>query len=98
MMIKIKMDRKPHWLVMDKVRAVDYKYMDSKKGKELCVINRKQNVPVRWIENYEEIKNERIAMMVVKYKDKPDEMIFTDDTIYILNDDGKTCESVGVYN
>jgi len=101
MMIKIRIGKeKTHWLVIDNVKDIEYEYRDAKESYELYKINKQQQVPVRWIEHFsmKDLKGRKVAMVTVRYKDCPDEIIFTDDSIYILNDEGKTCDSVGVYN
>jgi hypothetical protein len=41
-------------------------------------------------------KEKRIIKIVITYKNKKEETIYTDDTVYILNNDGKTCEKIGI--
>lgn len=41
-------------------------------------------------------KERRIIKIVITYKDGTEEMIYTDDTVYIMNDNGKTCDTIKV--
>jgi len=88
------MQKHTHWLIVDRVETAEYQYLPEDKGKSLADANTKENVPVRWIDNYGELENKRVAFLIVKYEHKPDELIFTDDRVYILNDKGDTVDKI----
>lgn len=41
-------------------------------------------------------EEKRIIKIVITYKNGKEETIYTDDMVYILNNDGKTCEKIGI--
>jgi len=87
MILKLRTGIKEHtsWKLIDKIKQVDYRYMDEpeKFGKDDNYINLHPN-----------IKNKTIVQIIICFENGLGEVIFTDDIVYILNDKGKTCDSV----
>jgi len=104
MMMKIKKGLKSKWLVLDKIKAIEYEYTHrtnaQKVFEDLKGSSNKHNKNEMWIENYSIIdeKPKHLALIKVTYENDETGWIITDDAVYVLNNEGKTCDSVGVYN
>lgn len=75
------------WKLIDNVKQVDYKYIDEPKefGKEDEYIN-----------NFPDVEDKRIVQIIIQFGNKLGRVIFTDDAVYILNDAGKTCDTINI--
>lgn len=93
MMMKIKVG--DTWRVTDGVIEIRYSYENEEVAKALLGDESRRDT---WIDNYGKLENKKVAVILVYFKDRQDELIITDDSIYILNNEGRTCEHVGVYN
>lgn len=77
------------WRILDEIKQIDYKYMDepkdlkSIKESEMVYINTNPNLP-----------NKRIVEIWITYKKGTTDIMYTDDIFYIMNDMGKTCDTV----
>ena len=80
-------DKYLSWRIIDYVKRVDYRYIDEPKefGEGDDYINVFPNV-----------KNKRITEIVIVYEGELRKMIWTDDSVYIMNDNGKTCDTINV--
>ena len=89
MILKLRtgIDLKTSWRIIDNIKQVDYKYIDEPKkfGKEDYYIN-----------NFPGVEDKRIVEITVSYTRGFHDVIFTDDMVYILNDAGKTCDTINV--
>lgn len=74
------------WKLIDKIKQIDYKHIDEPKkfGKDDEYIN-----------NFPNVENKRIVQLIIQFENKLGRVIFTDDMVYILNNEGKTCDSIG---
>lgn len=100
MMLKIKIGKGTNWRVVDNVKSIHYDYIDEKEAAKRRAENAKSQIPIYNVNNYGGPGSEievRICEVIVNYNDKSWEAIYTDDTIYVLNNEGKTCDSVGVF-
>jgi len=86
MFLKFRTGEKEHtsWKVIDKIKQVDYRYMDEPEFGE------KDN----YINVFPGVKNKTIAQVIIRHDDGYGEEIYTDDIVYILNDKGHTCDSI----
>lgn len=88
MFLKFRTGEKGHtsWKVIDKVKQVDYRYMDEPEFGEND----------NYINVFPDVKNKTIAQVIIKHDSGLREEIFTDDIVYILNDKGHTCDTINV--
>uniref|UniRef100_A0A6H1ZS74 Uncharacterized protein n=1 Tax=viral metagenome TaxID=1070528 RepID=A0A6H1ZS74_9ZZZZ len=86
MILKLKtgIDKNLGWKVIDNIKQIDYKYIDEP-AKEPGII---------YINTYPTLSDKRIVEMTILYKNGYMEIIYTDDMVYVLNDDGKTCDRI----
>lgn len=89
MFLKLRTGREKNlgWKLIGNVLSVDYKYVDE--PKELPA-------GTRYINTYHELPNKRVTEITIYYKSGPREILYTDDMVYILNDDGKTCDTINI--
>ena len=77
--------------LIDNIKAIEYKYMDEPKNiKEL------KESKILYINTYPNISDKVVVEINIQYEDGFFDMIFTDDMVYIMNDNGKTCDSINV--
>ena len=80
------------WRLLDKIKKVDYEFVD-----EEFVLKRKaKNDPVIYVNNYPNVSNKRVTEIYVVYEDGLGDMFYTDDMVYIMNDNGKTCDTINI--
>lgn len=85
------------WRLLDKIKKIDYKYVD-----ESVVIARKKKDPTLfYINTYsgtvpEEGKNKRVLEIYIVFEDGFGDIFYTDDMVYIMNDNGKTCDTINI--
>ncbi len=75
------------WKLIDKIKQIDYRYIDEPKkfGKEDYYIN-----------NFPGVEDKRIVQITIAYENGLHDVIFTDDMVYIMNDIGKTCDTINI--
>jgi hypothetical protein len=84
--------------MIDKVARVDWEFVDKtpelrKHAEKACMM---------WIDSHPrdipKAGRKRIAEIHIVYEgeDKRFESFYTDDMVYIMNDDGKTCDTINV--
>lgn len=99
MMLKIRSknpDKGIAWKLIDNVKEMNYEYMSPTKAEEIK--DKCKETPSYYFRNFKscgELK--RVCLIWVEKNDNTKLLITTDDTVYVLNDAGRTCESVGVY-
>lgn len=104
MILKIRM-RESHgngvsWRLLDKISKVDYMHIDEKIALERQV----KNFGVLYINTYPLQKidgkvsklNKKIAEVCFTFESGLSDMFYTDDMVYIMNDNGKTCDTINV--
>ena len=80
------------WRLLDKIKKIDYEYVD-----EAFVIAKKaKNDPVIYVNNYPKVENKRVTEIYIVYENGFGDMFYTDDMVYIMNDNGKTCDTINV--
>jgi len=85
------------WRLLDKIKKIDYKYVD-----ESVVIERKKKeAKIFYINTYqkttpEEGKKKRVVEIYIVYEDGFGDIFYTDDMVYIMNDNGKTCDTINI--
>ncbi|MBA7547507.1 hypothetical protein ES705_39929 [subsurface metagenome] len=89
MILKLRtgIDSNTSWKLIDKIKQVDYKYIDEPKefGKSDYYIN-----------NFPDVENKRIVQITAAFENGLNDVIFTDDMVYVLNDAGKTCDTINI--
>ena len=84
------------WRLLDKIKKIDYKYVDEK-----VVIERKaKEAGIFYINTYPKVANlkanKRVVEIYIVYEDGHGDMFYTDDMVYIMNDNGKTCDTINI--
>ncbi len=79
------------WRILDEIKQIDYKYIDEPKPEELKSIKESKMV---YINTSPDIPDKRIVEIWVTYKKGITNIMYTDDIFYIMNDSGKTCDTV----
>jgi hypothetical protein len=101
MMMKIKLGRGNNWRVIDNVKSFTYQYMNRNEAEKLKYDDGSL-IPRCWIELYKSSEDEsnkkRMAYIVITFANRESEIVLTDTVVYVLNNEGKTCESIGVFN
>ena len=80
------------WRLLDKINKIDYEYVN-----EEVVLKRKaKNEPVIYVNNYPKVPDKRVTEIYIVFVDGSGLMFYTDDMVYIMNDNGKTCDTINV--
>lgn len=80
------------WRIFDSVKEVNYEFID-----EVSAIENMTNYPgIIYINSYGSKKDKRIAEVFFKFRNENGEVFYTDDMVYIMNDEGKTCDTINV--
>ena len=80
------------WRLLDKIKKIDYEYVDE----EFVLKKKAKNDPVIYVNNYPNHQYKRVTEIYVVFDDGHGEMFYTDDMVYIMNDNGKTCDTINV--
>ena len=80
------------WRLLDKIKKIDYEYVDEK----IVLARKKGNDPVIYVNNYINISNKRVTEIYIVFEDGHGDMFYTDDMVYIMNDNGKTCDTINI--
>jgi len=90
------------WRIIDKVSRVDYEFVE----KTSKLRKHAETACIMWINSYpieERIPNSakairhRVAEVHIVFEDDDKhEMLYTDDIVYIMNNDGKTCDTINI--
>lgn len=75
------------WKVIGNIKQIDYKYIDEPK---------KFGSGEIYINVFPDLEDKRVTKIIIFFKDGPREVIYTDAAVYILNDDGKTCDTINI--
>ena len=80
------------WRLIDEIKKIDYEFVD-----EAFISARKaKNDPVIYVNNRPNVPNKRVTEIYVVYEDGYGDMFYTDDMVYIMNDNGKTCDTINI--
>jgi len=74
------------WRILDNIKRIDYKYVDEPTN---C-----NEAGITYINTYPEVLNKRVTELDVLYKNGYLETMYTDDVVFVLNDNGKTCDTI----
>jgi len=78
------------WRLLDKIKKIDYEYID-----ETVVLARmNKDKSILYINSCPELEDKRIVVVYIVFEDGFGDMFYTDDIVYILNDNGKTCDTI----
>ncbi|MBA7578223.1 hypothetical protein ES708_20085 [subsurface metagenome] len=64
--------------------------------KEHTIAKKAKNDPVIYVNNYPKVPNKRVTEIYIVYEDGLGDMFYTDDMVYIMNDNGKTCDTINI--
>ena len=80
------------WRIFDNVKEINYEVID-----EVSAIENMTNYPgIKYINSYGSKKDKKIVEVFFSFKDGTGEVFYTDDMVYIMNDNGKTCDTINV--
>ena len=80
------------WRLLDKIKKIDYEFVDEK-----FVLEKLVKFPgIIYVNNYPKVENKRVTEIYVVYENGTGDMFWTDDMVYIMNDNGKTCDTINV--
>ena len=89
MILKLRtgIDLKTSWRLIDRIEQIDYKHIDEPKefGENDDYIN-----------SFPDVENKRVTQIDLRIERGLVQTIFTDDIVYILNDNGKTCDTINI--
>jgi len=77
------------WKLIDNIQGIEYEYMDEPKD-----MRKQKESGITYINTYPNVKDKRIVRINMTFENGFYDMIFTDDIVYILNDNGKTCDTI----
>ena len=84
------------WRLLDKIKKIDYKYVDE----SVVITKKKREAGTLYINTYPAVSNQkatkRVTEIYVVYEDGFGDMFYTDDMVYIMNDNGKTCDTINI--
>ena len=84
------------WRIIDNIRRIDYSFVDETES----LIKNAEAGGIIYINAYPAKSDspaiKRIAEICIIYEDKTGEMFYTDDMVYIMNNEGKTCDTINI--
>lgn len=80
------------WRLLDKIKKIDYQYVDE----EIVLKRKAKKDPVIYVNNYPDVPDKRVTEVYLVYENGFGEMFYTDDMVYIMNDNGKTCDTINI--
>ena len=82
------------WRLLDKIKKIDYEYVNEK----IVIANQIKDTDLLYINNYPVNSPEakKVAVVYIVFEDGLGDMFYTDDMVYIMNDNGKTCDTINV--
>jgi len=80
------------WRLLDKIKKIDYEYVDE----GFVIAKKAKNDPVIYVNNYPKVPNKRVTEIYIVYEDGLGDMFYTDDMVYIMNNNGKTCDTINI--
>lgn len=94
MILKLKTRNSEHvaaWRLLDKIKKIDYTYIDEPKD-----IKKRIDAGIIYINSFPDVPDKRITEICIVYEDGLGDMFYTDDMVYIMNDNGKTCDTINI--
>lgn len=84
------------WRLLDKIRKIDYEFVD-----ETPALRKKiEDAGMMYINSYPAVSDskttKKVAEVCIVYENGLGEMFYTDDMVFIMNDTGKTCDTINV--
>ena len=79
------------WRLLDKIKKIDYTYIDEPKD-----IKKQIEKGMIYINSYPNVPDKRVTEICIVYENGLGDMFYTDDMVYILNDNGKTCDTINI--
>ena len=79
------------WRLLDKIKKIDYTYIDEPKD-----MKDRQEKGLVYINSYPNILDKRITEICIVYENGLGDMFYTDDMVYVMNDNGKTCDTINI--
>ena len=76
------------WKIIDNISIIDYKYIEEPENFDTSEQNN------HYINNFPQVEDKRIVEINIYYKNQAEAKMYTDDMVYILNDEGKTCDTI----
>ena len=83
------------WRLLDKIKKIDYEYVDE----EFVLAKKAKDDPVIYVNNYPsdfKVPSKRVTEIYIVFEDGCGDMFYTDDMVYVMNDAGKTCDTINV--
>ena len=88
-----KFGKEVSWMLMDNIQQIHYKYIEVPKN-----IIKFQEAGILYINTYKAVDDpkaiKKILEISLRYENKVFDTIFTDDLVYIMNNEGKTCDTI----
>lgn len=95
MILKLRVKKEKNvmsWRIFDKVKEVNYEFID-----ETSALANMKNYPgIIYINSYGSKQDKRVAEVLVTFENSDGEILYTDDMVYIMNDNGKTCDTINI--
>ena len=82
-------EKRVAWRILDKIKEIEYKYMDEPKDMQKYL-----DSGIIYINAYPNLIDKNVVEISMTYDNGFSDMMFTDDIAYVLNDNGKTCDSI----
>jgi len=92
MILKLRMigdNKRLSYKLIDNIKGIEYKYMDEPRN-----IKEIKESGTLYINTYPNVVDKVVVEFSIEYENKMFDMIYTDDIVYILNDNGKTCDTI----
>lgn len=87
MILKLRtgIDLNTSWKLIDNIKQVDYQHIDEPK---------KFGKSDEYINCFPGVEDKRIVRIIIQFENGLGRVIFTDDMVYVLNNQGKTCDKI----
>ena len=92
MILKLRMigdNKRLAYRLTDNIKTIEYKFMDEPKDMQKYL-----DSGITYINSYPNLSDKTVVEIDIQFENKMFEMVFTDDIAYILNDNGKTCDTI----
>ena len=73
--------------LIDNIKTIEYKFMDEPDIEKL------KEEEIVYINSYPELPDKTVVEIWIKYENGFFEMMYTDNVFYIMNNNGKTCDT-----
>ena len=92
MILKLRMigdNERLAYKLIDNIKTIEYKFIDEPKN-----IKKMVEDGIRYINTYPNLSDKTVVEIDIFYENGLFDYIYTDDIVYILNDNGKTCDTI----